>query len=421
MIKAQLLKGFQDVYGKDAELKEYICNQIISELKLFGYTRLETPVLEYKEVLMGNIGEDEKLIYNFKDHGDRHIAMKYDHTVSLARFVANNHMEIGLPYKRYQLGPSFRADKPQKGRLRQFTQLDFDILGTNDLSAEIETLNLIVKSYKKLGFKSIKIQINDRKLVDSIIENLKISEENQKDVFICLDKTDKIGLKAACELMIERGISKEVSENLYEIFNIKGTNKEILEHLKDFNIDTLKSIVESAEKLNFEDSLKINLGVVRGLDYYTGLVFEVLDEEIQIGSLGSGGRYENLCQRFTHENISGIGYSFGIERVMIAMQELKINNKIASNKLLIVALDPKYKLNTIILNNQLTENKIISEIAFKDSKLAKQIKYAEKKNCSHVILIGEDEVKNNNFTLKNLESQEQETLDLESLINRFKG
>ena len=421
MIKAQLLKGFQDVYGKDAELKEYICNQIISELKLFGYSRLETPVLEYKDVLMGNIGEDEKLIYNFIDHGDRHIAMKYDHTVSLARFVANSHMEIGLPYKRYQLGPSFRADKPQKGRLRQFTQLDFDILGTNDISAEIETLNLIVKSYLKLGFKSIKIQINDRKLVDSIIDSLKIPEEKQKDVFICLDKTDKIGLKAACELMIERGISKDVSMKLFEIFDVKGSNTEILENLKDFNTDTLKQIIESAQKLNFEECLNINLGVVRGLDYYTGLVFEVIDEEIKIGSLGSGGRYENLCQRFTHENISGIGYSFGIERLMIAMQELKINNANKLDKILIVALDPKYKLNAIVLNNQLAENKIISEVAFKDIKLAKQIKYAEKKSCNFIVLIGEDEAKNKNFTLKNLESKNQETLDLDGLISRFKA
>ena len=421
MIKAQLLKGFQDVYGSDANLKEYICRKIISELKLHGYTPLETPVLEYAEVLMGNIGEDEKLIYNFKDHGERHIAMKYDHTVSLARFVANNHMEIGLPYKRYQIGPSFRADKPQKGRLRQFTQLDFDILGTNEISAEIETLNLIVKCYKKIGFKSIKIHINDRKLVDSIIENLQISEENQKDVFICLDKTDKIGLKAACDLMIERGISKEIADKLFEIFNIQGSNKEVLNHLKEFNTTTLSSIIEYADKLGFEENLNINLGVVRGLDYYTGLVFEVLDEDIKIGSLGSGGRYENLCERFTHENISGIGYSFGIERVMIAMQDLKIDQQTKENKALIIALDSNFTLNAFVLNNQLADENIISEIALKDTKLAKQIKYAEKKNCSHVILIGEDEVENQTVTLKNLESQEQETLDLESLVKKLKG
>jgi len=421
MIKAQLLKGFQDVYGKDANLKENICRKIISELKLHGYTPLETPVLEYAEVLMGNIGEDEKLIYNFKDHGERHIAMKYDHTVSLARFVANNHMEIGLPFKRYQLGPSFRADKPQKGRLRQFTQLDFDILGTNEISAEIETLNLIVKCYKKIGFNSIKIHINDRKLVDSIIENLKISEENQKDVFICLDKTDKIGLKAACELMIERGIPKNIADKLFEIFNIQGSNQEVLDHLANFNIQTLEKIIKAAKEMGFEDNLHINLGVVRGLDYYTGLVFEVLDEDIKIGSLGSGGRYENLCERFTHENISGIGYSFGVERVMIAMQELKIDQQTKENKALIVALDSKFTLNAFVLNNQLADENIISEIALKDTKLAKQIKYAEKKNCSHVILIGEDEVKNQTFTLKNLKSQEQETLDLESLVMKLKG
>lgn len=421
MIKAQLLKGFQDVYGNDAELKELICNQIISELKLFGYSPLETPVLEYAEVLMGNIGEDEKLIYNFKDHGERHVAMKYDHTVSLARFVANNHMEIGLPFKRYQLGPSFRADKPQRGRTRQFTQLDLDILGTDEILAEVEILNLIVKCYKKLGFKNIKIQINDRKLVDSIIENLKISESNQKDVFICLDKTDKIGLKAACELMVERGISKEIADKLFEVFNIQGSNKEVLNHLKEFNTTTLSSIIDYADKLGFEENLNINLGVVRGLDYYTGLVFEVVDEQIKIGSFGGGGRYENLCERFTHEKISGIGYSFGIERVMIAMQDLKLDSQMHENKVLIVALDPNYRSNAFALNNKLSNEKIVSEIAFKDSKLAKQIKYAEKKSCNYLILIGDNEVENQTFTLKNLESQEQETLDFDGLIKNLKG
>lgn len=421
MIKAQLLKGFQDIYGQDAILKEFISQTIISELKLFGYTPLETPILEHAEVLMGNIGEDEKLIYNFKDHGERHIAMKYDHTVSLARFVANNHMEIGLPYKRYQLGASFRADKPQKGRFRQFTQLDFDILGTNEISAEIETLNLIVKCYKKLGFKSIKIQLNDRKLVDSIIQSLNIPSENQKDIFICLDKTDKIGLKAACELMVERGISKEISDKLFEIFNIQGSNQEILEHLDKFNIQSLNTLIQTAKEMGFEENLNINLGVVRGLDYYTGLVFEVLDEDIKIGSLGSGGRYENLCERFTHENISGIGYSFGIERVMIAMKELKIDKLSKENKALIIAMDPKFTTKAFELNNLLAEAKIMAEITLKESKLVKQIKYAEKKSCTHIILIGEDEMQKNSFTLKNLESQDQETLDLNSLIQVLKG
>lgn len=415
MIKAQLLKGFQDVFGKDAVLKEQICSRIISELKLFGYTPLETPILEHAEVLMGNIGEDEKLIYNFKDHGDRHIAMKYDHTVSLARFVANNYMEIGLPYKRYQLGPSFRADKPQKGRFRQFTQLDFDILGTNEISAEIETLNLITRIYKKLGFNNIEININDRKLVDSIIDSLDISPENQKDVFICLDKTDKIGLEAACKLMVERGISEKIASKLYSIFNIQGSNKEILSHLKQFNTTTLDEIIKSAEHLGIERNLKINLGVVRGLDYYTGLVFEVLDAKIAIGSFGSGGRYENLCERFTHEKISGIGYSFGIERVMIAFNELNLDSTKTVNKVLITPLDDSALNQAMILNNQLADMNIMSEVSLKNTKLAKQIKYAEKKDCSHLIMIGEDELKNNNFTLKELNTGKQSTVTFDEI------
>lgn len=415
MIKAQLLKGFQDVFGKDAVLKEQICSRIISELKLFGYTPLETPILEHAEVLMGNIGEDEKLIYNFKDHGDRHIAMKYDHTVSLARFVANNYMEIGLPYKRYQLGPSFRADKPQKGRFRQFTQLDFDILGTNEISAEIETLNLITRIYKKLGFNNIEININDRKLVDSIIDSLDISPENQKDVFICLDKTDKIGLEAACKLMVERGISEKIASKLYSIFNIQGSNKEILSHLKQFNTTTLDEIIKSAEHLGIERNLKINLGVVRGLDYYTGLVFEVLDAKIAIGSFGSGGRYENLCERFTHEKISGIGYSFGIERVMIAFNELNLDSTKTVNKVLITPLEDSALNQAMILNNQLADMNIMSEVSLKNTKLAKQIKYAEKKDCSHLIMIGEDELKNNNFTLKELNTGKQSTVTFDEI------
>lgn len=419
MIKAKLLKGFQDISGKDAELKENISSSIITELKLYGYTPLETPILEHAEVLMGNIGEDEKLIYNFKDHGDRHLAMKYDHTVSLARFVANNHMEIGLPYKRYQLGPSFRADKPQKGRFRQFTQLDFDILGTNEISAEIETLNLIARIYKKLGFKDIEININDRKLVDSILDSCDITDENRKHIFICLDKTDKIGLKAACELMIERGIKKETADKLYSIFNIDGSNNEILEHLKDFDTTTLSEIIASAKDLGFEKNLKINLGVVRGLDYYTGLVFEVLDKKIAIGSFGSGGRYENLCERFTHEKISGIGYSFGIERVMIAYKELLLDSEKNYKKVLIIPLENSALNQAIIINNNLANAGIISEVSLKNTKLAKQIKYAEKKNCSHLILIGEDEIKNKNFTLKDLDSGMQSSLSLNELKNHL--
>ncbi len=420
MSNLKLLKGFQDVYGKDAELKEHICKLIIQELRLYGYSPLETPILEHAEVIIGKIGEDEKLIYNFKDHGDRHVAIKYDHTVSLARFVAHNHMEIGLPYKRYQLGPSFRADKPQQGRFRQFTQLDLDILGTNDIAAEVEILNLTVKIYKKLGFQGIKIQINDRKLVDSIIEKLEVPADKQKDVFICLDKTDKIGLQAACQLMVERGLEQSTVDRLYQVLNIQGSNQDILKHLEDFETQNLESLVKGAEKLGFENNLQINLGIVRGLDYYTGLVFEVIDENIAIGSFGSGGRYENLCQRFTHEEISGIGYSFGIERVMIAMQESKLDNINQGKKVLICPLDESFVMDCMSLNAQLADEKIVSETYLKASKLAKQIKYAEKKSCTHVVLVGEDEISSKTFTLKNLESGDQETLDLESLINLLK-
>ena len=184
--------------------------------------------------------------------------------------------------------------------------------------------------------------------------------------------------------------------------------------------DKVYSVGET-DKLGFEENLNINLGVVRGLDYYTGLVFEVVDEQIKIGSFGGGGRYENLCERFTHEKISGIGYSFGIERVMIAMQDLKLDSQMHENKVLIVALDPNYRSNAFALNNKLSNEKIVSEIAFKDSKLAKQIKYAEKKSCNYLILIGDNEVENQTFTLKNLESQEQETLDFDGLIKNLKG
>lgn len=421
MIEAKLLKGFLDYSGAEAMNREQVIAQLTQGFKQSGYSPLETPVLEYAEILMGKLGDEgDKLMYHFKDHGERHIAMKYDHTVSFARFFAKNFSNLAMPYKRYQIGPSFRADKPQKGRNRQFHQVDIDIIGTESIHSDIDIVSLVLNSLNKLGLENYTLKINDRALVDSIFDGIGIDHDKKAAAFTALDKLEKIGIDKVKELLYTAGISKQKTQQLAELLDFQGSNQEILSHLQGYATARLEQIVRTLENIGLADKVQIDLGIVRGLDYYTGIVFETFHNDKSIGSFGSGGRYDDLCNLFCKQNFSGIGYSFGLDRLILAMDnEDLLDDKVSDTKVLVTVYGPETYLNSLAVLKQLHEASICAEISIVEEKLAKQMRYADRKGIPYVMVLGPEEIESQKVVLKNMQTGKQEAIDLSTAVQQL--
>ncbi len=421
MIEAKLLKGFLDYSGAEAMNREQVMAKLVQGFKKSGYSPLETPILEYAEILMGKFGEEgDKLMYHFKDHGERHIAMKYDHTVSFARFFAKNFSKLALPYKRYQVGPSFRADKPQKGRLRQFHQIDIDIIGTESIHSDIDIVSLTLQSLQNLGLENFVLKINDRALVDSIFDGIGIDHDKKAAAFTALDKLEKIGVEKVKELLYTAGISKQKTQALCDLLDFKGSNQEILAHLEGYATARLAQIVRTLENIGLAEKVQIDLSIVRGLDYYTGIVFETFHNDKSIGSFGSGGRYDDLCNLFCKQNFSGIGYSFGLDRLLLAMQnEDLLDDKVSDSKVLVTVYGPDTYLNSLAALKELHAAGISAEVSLVEEKLAKQMRYADRKGIPYVMVLGPEEIESQKVVLKNMQTGEQEVLDLSAAFSRL--
>jgi len=422
-IEPRTLQGFFDYSGEEMSLRRSVEDKIRSVFVSYGYEELNTPSIEYADILFGKYGEEEKLIYHFNDHGDRHVALRYDQTVPLARFVAQNYNTLTFPFKRYEIGRVWRADAARKARKREFMQCDVDILGDNSSLADAEILMITMDVFKKLEI-DLKLHVSDRKILSQILEKEGVKTEWLTNIVHAIDKYDKIGQDGVLTELEERfedkktqDICKKATLKVFEL-----ASKSFNEFRKCFELENsfLVEIFDFLQNTNFKEGrdYTFNLTLVRGLDYYTGMVFEARKDDYK-ASFAGGGRYDNLSAMYTDKNISGVGVGIGFEPIITFLKE---NSKLQeeANKVLVTVFDLKYATNSIKICEKLRNSGIICEL-FTDysQKIGKQFKYADKKDIKKVVIIGEDEAKNNTYTLKDLSSGQQETLNLKDLIKKL--
>ncbi|WP_313099974.1 histidine--tRNA ligase [Epilithonimonas sp.] len=449
-MKPSLAKGTRDFTSKEVSRRKYIINTLQKNFELFGFQPLETPSFENLSTLTGKYGEEgDRLIFKILNSGDyasktneddwtnknsqklisqiSEKALRYDLTVPFARFVAMNHGQLAFPFKRYQIQPVWRADRPQKGRFREFYQCDADVVGSTSLWQEVELLQLYFKSFQDLKL-SVSIHINNRKILSGLAEYAGIANQ-LIDFTVALDKLDKIGKDGVTKEMLEKGISEEAISKLDFLFSQSDDALENLLNLKEKFVGNEIGL-KGVEELEFVISNALNLGIdaqnlvfditlARGLDYYTGAIFEVKADEVAMGSIGGGGRYDNLTEVFGVKDIPGIGISFGLDRIYLVMEELGIfpEDSEKNVKYLFANYGEAESIEALKLISELRQRNIAAELYPEASKLKKQFTYAEKKGIENLVFMGMEEINNQSVTVKNLLSGEQKTMKVEAFLD----
>lgn len=415
--------------------EQIVMNRIIEIIKnkyeLFGFTPMDTPILELSDVLLAKAGgETEKQIYRFLK-GDSDISLRFDLTVPLARFVAKNYNNLTFPFKRYQIGKVFRGERPQKGRFREFYQCDIDIIGNETLDNihDAEILSVIYSVFNELGIGKFKIKLNNRKLINGFLESLKIDDKYQ-DILRIIDKITKITEEQFKEELYVIGLSTGVVSDILSFIKINKNNDNIIEALKLLNINNdnfnagineLEKLIKSIKYFNIPNSnFMVDLSIVRGLDYYTGTVYEtILDDYPEIGSICSGGRYENLASFYTDKKLPGVGVSIGLTRLfdqMYSKDLININKKISSD-VLIIYMEEKNKNYAFKVANFLRSNNIKTEMLMDDNmKFKNKMNYANKTGINTVIIIGDDEEKESKISIKLMNSGKQISLLFDDIV-----
>lgn len=421
LITPRTLSGFKDRLPKEALAKAHLLSKVSSVFMNFGFVPIETPHLEYAEVLVKQGSEEiQKELYRFKDHGDRDVALRFDLTVPLARFVSQYKNEMDLPFKRFAIGNVFRGERAQRGRYREFTQCDFDFIGSDSISCDAEILQVIYASLVGLGIDEFTIWLNHRKILNGICEHCGIvGEQNVNATLRIIDKLDKIGKEAvSTELQKELNLSSNQADSLLEYTSIKqqGDSESFFKQIsfmEEWNENTkegikdLKALYAVLEPLQMDrDTYRVNFSIARGLGYYTGIVYETtLNALKSIGSVCSGGRYDNLTRTFSKDKMSGVGASIGIDRLLAALEELNLlDKKATSARALIVCMDCAYFGYAHFLAESFRRSKVPIEVYPEVSKLKKQFGYANAKGHEFVIVIGESEFNSKTLTLKNMTS-----------------
>lgn len=454
--KPSIPKGTRDFSPEEVAKRTYIMDIIKSCFTTYGYQPIETPSFEKSETLMGKYGEEgDRLIFKILNSGDylskvddtfyseknsakltpkiSEKALRYDLTVPFARYVVQYQNSITFPFKRYQIQPVWRADRPQKGRFREFFQCDADVVGSTSLWQEVELVQLYDEVFDKLNLKGVTIKLNNRKILSGIAEVIG-AEDKLIDFTVALDKLDKIGEEGLKTEMLSKGISESAIDKLQPLFRLTGTASEKLSALKKMlatsktglkGISELEFITTTFESLALKAAtLEIDVTLARGLNYYTGAIFEVTPPEgVKMGSLGGGGRYDDLTGIFGLKNISGVGISYGLDRIYLVLEELNLFPKTVSEntKVLFINFGEKESLYSMQAITKLREDGIASELYPDATKMGKQMGYADKRNIPFVVLAGDKEIDSQSYTLKNMNSGEQETLsfdDLKSKLNR---
>lgn len=454
--KPSIPKGTRDFSPSEVAKRNYIFSTIRAEFEKFGFQPIETPSFENSETLMGKYGEEgDRLIFKILNSGDylkkadlkaleskdsskltssiSEKALRYDLTVPFARYVVQHQNEIDFPFKRYQMQPVWRADRPQKGRFREFYQCDADVVGSNSLWQEVELIQLYDGVFSKLKIEGATIKINNRKILSGFAEVIG-EKERLIDFTVALDKLDKIGEEGVLNEMQAKGISEDAIKVITPILSLKGTFNDKINVLKQIlsNSDEgKKGIMELQfiEKVISQIPLKtakldLDVTLARGLNYYTGAILEVsAPAEVQIGSIGGGGRYDDLTGIFGLKNMSGVGVSFGLDRIYLVMEELQLFPDAVTQhtKVLFVNFGEEEGLYALKAVNQLRETNIVAELYPEEAKLAKQMTYANKRNIPYVVMAGDEERKNNLYTLKDMKTGTQEKYDIVQIINKIKN
>ena len=412
-IEPKTLPGFMELLPKDQILFNKMKDKIQKSYEKFGFLPIDTPIVEKAEVLLAKAGgETEKQIYRF-EKGDNDLALRFDLTVPLAKYVTQYYNELSFPFRRYQIGKVYRGERPQKGRFREFYQCDIDIIGDGELSLinDAEMPSVIYNTIKELGFEDFTICINNRKLLTGLFEELSL-QEKAVDIMRIIDKLEKIGKENVKE------IDGKKKEKIHKLENLKFANESFKNGLEE-----LTEVVKYVRYFGVpEENFKVDLTIARGLDYYTGTVYETfLNEYRELGSVCSGGRYDNLAEYYTEKKLPGVGISIGLTRLFYKLNELQaIKEKQNSiSKVLVVSM-VEDKTKAIEIANTLRNNNISTEVYLENKKIKAKFKYADKLAIPFVIVIGEDEIQNNVVTLKNMQTGEQETTTLEETIEKLK-
>lgn len=442
-MKPSLAKGTRDFTAEEIRRRRMITGVLQNNFELFGFQPLETPSFENLSTLTGKYGEEgDRLIFKILNSGDftakindadwqqrnaqkltsqlSEKALRYDLTVPFARYVAQNHGQLTFPYKRYQIQPVWRADRPQKGRFREFYQCDADVVGSESLWQEVDLVQLYLKSFSDLRI-PVTLHLNNRKILTGLAEYAGIADR-LIDFTVALDKLDKIGREGVVKELMEKNISAESVEKLDFLFVQSEDPMENLLQLKE-KFSTSEIGLKGVEELEFVmtrcldlgievDSLKFDITLARGLDYYTGAIFEVKADQVMMGSVGGGGRYDNLTEVFGVKNIPGIGISFGLDRIYLVMEELGLfqEDEEESVKFLFVNYGEKEATEALRYMKVLRENGIACELYPEAAKLKKQFAYAEKRGIKNMVFLGEEEIANKTVTIKNMTTSEQNTV-----------
>ena len=453
--KPSIPKGTRDFSPLEMARRNYIFDTIKSVFALYGFQQIETPAMENLSTLMGKYGEEgDKLLFKILNSGDwksgldaeqlanstigaltnkvSEKGLRYDLTVPFARFVVQHREQIQFPFKRYQIQPVWRADRPQKGRYREFYQCDVDVVGTNSLLCEVELMQIVAEVYRRLGIRT-SLHINNRKILAGIAEVIG-QPERIIDITVAIDKLDKIGIDNVNKELLEKGIPAEAVEGLQPILHLSGTNIEKLDQLERVlatseiglkGVEELRQIFalysqsDPSDKSDLSDfTIELDLCLARGLNYYTGAIFEVKALDVQMGSITGGGRYDNLTGIFGMPNVSGVGISFGADRIYDVLSELNLypENLQSTTQLLFATFGEEELLYALRWAKVLREKGLSVEVYPEPTKMKKQMGYADAKKIPYVAIVGGDEMASGEVMLKNMLTGEQQKVSLEALI-----
>ncbi len=432
-IEPRTLPGFMELLPNEQILFNEMKEKITKSYEKFGFLPIDTPIIEMSEVLLAKAGgETEKQIYRF-NKGDNDLSLRFDLTVPLAKYVAQNYNNLAFPFRRYQIGKVYRGERPQKGRFREFYQCDIDIIGDGELNIvnDAQMPAVIYTTIKELGFNNFTICINNRKILNGLFKELN-QEENSVEIMRIIDKIEKIGKENVIKCLEDMNIDKTSIDRIIEFIEIQGNTDEKLEKLEKLEVseelfkqglEELEQVVKCIRSFGVPDTnFKVDLSIARGLDYYTGTVYETfLNEYREIGSICSGGRYDNLAEYYTDKKLPGVGVSIGLTRLFYKLNELKAieTSKKSISKVLVVSM-VEDQTKSLEIGNALRNAGIETENYLEDKKIKAKFKYADKLQIPYVIVIGEDEIVNNVVTLKNMQTGEQETLKIEDAIEKIK-
>ncbi len=443
--KPSIPKGTRDFSPREMMRRTYIFDRIKRAFRAYGYAPLETPSMENLSTLLGKYGDEgDKLLFKILNSGDYasglseeevrtaskicEKGLRYDLTVPFARYVVQHQSEISFPFKRFQIQPVWRADRPQKGRYREFYQCDVDVIGSKSLLNEVELVEIVERVFRDLGI-SVTLKMNNRKILYGIAETIGHADK-MVDITVAIDKLEKIGLEAVKAELLERGIDAEAIQKLQPILELEGSNQEKLDRLAEVivtsesglkGIEEMRTIFGYIDRLGIPLKVELDLSLARGLNYYTGAIFEVKANDFQIGSICGGGRYDDLTGIFGLPNTSGVGISFGADRIYDVMCGLELFPETVNctTQLLFLNFGGDEEFASLKLLRQLREKGVAAEIYPESAKMKKQMEYANRREIPYVVIIGNEELEAGVATVKNMQSGEQQKYPFEEMIAHF--